>query len=273
MSRSSYRLAFEESYGYFDDIDDTFWLKMQNKARSQSIFQSPKNPDNSIEYTAQWMMDNVDPIFRCPLDLRVGGLGDGSKWTCDPHRLATKDDCLIYSIGSEGNYMFEDGMFQLLGRHCEIHVFDPNPKHERPHDVETKNIHYHAWGMTSSDAGTTTFGTEKFISFPETLKELGHTDRRIDILKIDCDGCEWTSYKDWLHHSVDIRQLLIETHPNIAFAYNVSFGGYISDLLQHGFVPFSKEANVNPGADPYGTIYEWSFIRLKPTFLRYTPMH
>ena len=32
----------------------------------------------------------------------------------------------------------------------------------------------------------------------EMIQRLGHEDRRIYILKIDCEGCEWTIYHDWL---------------------------------------------------------------------------
>ena len=50
----------------------------------------------------------------------------------------------------------------------------------------------------------------KYMSMQETVKELGHENRVIDILKIDCEGCEWFTYKDWLEF--DIRQILVETH-------------------------------------------------------------
>ncbi len=33
---------------------------------------------------------NYNPIFSCPHVQRVGGVGDGAKWTCDPHRLRQK---------------------------------------------------------------------------------------------------------------------------------------------------------------------------------------
>ena len=99
--------------------------------------EDPKN-DNSI---ALWMFDNVDPMFTCPHARRVGGRGDGPKWVCDPHRLRKMPDCLVYSVGSAGNYIFEDGLYDIVGtKNCEIHVFDPNSQYERLNDAEERNM-------------------------------------------------------------------------------------------------------------------------------------
>ena len=45
------------------------------------------------------------------------------KWLCDPHRL-NKDDCLIYSVGSNGQFTFEAALNEVAPK-CEVHVFDP----------------------------------------------------------------------------------------------------------------------------------------------------
>ena len=126
--------------------------------------------------------------------IRVGGHGDGPKWICNPHRLSASKDCLIYSIGSAGVYTWEDALVHMLSKHCEIHVFDTSKKYARPNDPDKRNIHYHNWGLKSSYAdGKSSFYNKNeahvLKTFPETLKELGHESRHIDILKIDCEGC------------------------------------------------------------------------------------
>ena len=50
----------------------------------------------------------------------------------------------------------------------------------------------------------------KFKTLAETMEALGHTGRRIDVFKIDCEWCEWFYWQEWL--SLDIGQLLVETH-------------------------------------------------------------
>lgn len=273
-SSSYYELAKHESFGFFDDIEESSWKLYQERARSDTIYKNPDDPNAGVDQSGtMWQMFNVDPIFTCPHLFRVGGRGDGPKWTCDPHRLTKQPDCLIYSVGSAGVYLFEDGIVdmqrkQQQPKHCEIHVFDPNPKFERPNDKETKNIHYHAWGLKSSyEAGTGNMGNLTFMSLPETLETLGHVGRRIDIFKIDCEGCEWFSFKDWLDPSVDIRQILIETHLAERRQYATP-SQFFDRFLDRGFVPFSKETNTHPGATPLGELVEWGFVRFHPDFLQ-----
>lgn len=266
----SYQQARHDSFGFFDDVLDLHWSEQQRRIRTETIFRYPKAPDTGINDVPIWMINNVDPIFTCPHMRRVGGRGDGGKWTCDPHRLAKKEDCLIYSVGSAGKYEFEDGLVKLLGKHCEIHVFDPNPKYRRVNDTETNNIYYHAWGIKSTYGPTKAFGNFDFRTFPQTMQELNHVDRRIDVFKIDCEGCEWKSYNDWIDPTIDIRQILIETHPGDALKQNVSVANMFVLLMKYGFVPFSKEANTHPAAKPTLTLFEYGFVRLRPSFLNST---
>jgi hypothetical protein len=286
---SRYDLAQFESLGYFDDIDEATWRRHQQRVRWESLYYDPSAPNRFAKADpAKWLLVNVDPLFTCPNLRRVGGRGDGPKWVCDPHRLVQQPDCLIYSIGSRGIYHFEDGIVDLLRAndleknlsakratakskwrsHCEIHVLDPNPEFARKNDAEQKNIHYHAIGLKSSyepfQYGPFPSSYE-FLSLPEIQQRLGHQHRRIDIFKIDCEGCEWSTYRDWLHPDIDIRQILIETH-SIPAEPNVFFDRF----LDMGFVPFSKEANTHPAAKPQGTLFEWGFIRLHSEFLRRT---
>jgi hypothetical protein len=137
-----YYLASEQSFGFFDDIDSTSWKMHQERVRTEPLFMRPSSPGLRGKQTSEnWLMGNVDPVFTCPHLRRVGGRGDGPKWVCDPHRLKKKQDCLVYSIGSKGEYNFEDALVATLGkRHCEIHVFDPNPAYARPNDPENNNM-------------------------------------------------------------------------------------------------------------------------------------
>jgi hypothetical protein len=189
VSSTQLLLANKQSNGFFDDIMDGSWRLMQQRARSFVRYEIPSD------------VNNLQPDFTCPHMDRIGRRGDDPKWVCDPHRLLKRPDCLIYSVGSEGNYEWEDGFVKLLGvnNHCEIHVFDPRD-YARPGDHVLLNIQYHKWGLKSSydqDYNDHLIDSAvrgklpKTYTFQEIVKKLGHEDRKIDVLKINCEKCEW----------------------------------------------------------------------------------
>jgi hypothetical protein len=131
----------------------------------------------------------LQPDFTCPHMTRVGGT-----WTCDPHRLLEQEDCVIYSIGSDGTYKWEDALIELLGStHCEIHIFDTG-NYVRAGDAELKNIHYHQWGIKGSfERSLKSPGKRapKMLTMNETFTAFKQGNRTIDVVKFDCDDCEW----------------------------------------------------------------------------------
>lgn len=56
-------------------------------------------------------------------------------------------------------------------------------------------------------------GEEEFVLPPapiaEVVEELGHKGRNIDLLVIDCDGCDLDQHRLWFHKDLSARQLLI----------------------------------------------------------------
>lgn len=179
---------------------------------------------------------------------------------------AKGESCLIYSVGSGGKWEFEDGMYDFFGnnsRVCEIHVFDPgNFEKLRDINLAERNVHFHKWGLKSSydDTYKPNVDYGEFFTLAETLQRLNHTERTIDIFKIDCESCEWYSWKDWIR--ADIRQLLVETHdlpPDPLKGLDYFYG-----LQRAGFYMFHKEPNIHPKAAGNGI--EWAYIRLSPAF-------
>ena len=80
-----------------------------------------------------------------------------------------------------------------MGDVCEVHIFDFSNNYDRPENAE-KNMHFHQLGLQGTQQNRKSPRGE-FASFPEILKRLGHENRTIDIFKIDCEGCEWDTYK------------------------------------------------------------------------------
>jgi Methyltransferase domain len=215
-------LAYAQSFGFFDNLDDFDWQIRMDRAKNHKHQASPEHKKATADSdVARWYLANYYPLFTCPHQERVGSGGDGAKWVCDPWRLkhvldqpvrqlsattATtvttttamrrrdlpngKGKCLIYSVGCHGNYVFEDGLVEILGAGtCEIHVFDLAQDYTREGDAASKNIHFHHWGLSSSYS---TLGKSKqynYLTMQQTMEKLGHVNRTIDVFKIDCEHC------------------------------------------------------------------------------------
>jgi hypothetical protein len=126
--------------------------------------------------------------------------------------------CLVYSFGIANQWEFDD-TYADFG--CEVHSFDPTGSSmevHRRHAHPSGRVHFHPWGLTgdvssspkchgasNSDANERlearryvggTYGnlTGPLFSLERIVRRLGHAGRRIDVLKIDCEGCEWDAF-------------------------------------------------------------------------------
>ena len=217
--------------------------------------------------------------FSCKHERKIGGIGEGAKWVCDPHRIPRSQStyehlvlngqrnqnsvenpsrCLVYSIGNKGNMQFEYGLRDIIGKQvCEIHIFD-SPQYIESYKLliglQDEFVFFHPWTLKGSKQSSIQTKGD-FKTFQETVRLLGHRDRIIDILKIDCEGCEWDTYKDWLYTKVTIMQILVQLHGNPRHPHD-----FFHKLHYHNYVTFHKEASTMfKGA-------EYSFIKLAPEF-------
>lgn len=203
--------------------------------------------------------------------------------------------CLIYSIGVNAQHLgFEMGIQQVLTQEaeksieqyeqgkpfCEIHVFDPDDYDNKL--VIAEGIQYHNWGIRSSKeealSDIDNQGNTQFKTFQQTVKELNHEGRIIDIMKVDCKMCEWSIFEDWFdngeggenkNESSDdeqpytglsmIQQLLVEVHGTPEQKVNAFF----EKLVEENYVIFHRDANTETQA---GMSQDYAFLKLAPTF-------
>ncbi|CAE8607760.1 unnamed protein product [Polarella glacialis] len=196
--------------------------------------------------------------WKCPSSLFYGGYtggkggklpeGDGGRWVCDPVGIAKAAEdvsgpgCLIYSIGSDGEFSFEKAIHDQISNKCEIHTFDRNPNEfylrpeynpGYPHERVPSFVNYHIGELSRSK------------NLAQLVKDLGHNGRTIEILKIDCEGCEHDTYKEWLDADVDVRQILGEFH-----GYTEQFSRF---FIEKGYAVFHSGGGINP---------EMSYVKL-----------
>ena len=111
--------------------------------------------------------------FNCPIPpFRIGRV-DGGKVVCD-HLALKQDDCLVYSIGSRGDYNFEVICFHknnflvknevlTINRQCEVHTIEfgtdltylewekAHRSHWKVNQIPAKNTHFHFVGLKGVD--------------------------------------------------------------------------------------------------------------------------
>lgn len=221
-------------FGYLHKTD------VQTEIFARAIHRPETAVGNGGDTGRVWFQRNLEPSIRCPLDVRIGAVGDGGKFVCDPDQLITKGNCTIISVGSSNEYSFEAGL-EPYG--CAIHTFDPTviPDGRKPAHVQ-----FHSLGL----------GTTPETSLAQLIKLT--SSRNIDILKVDCEGCEWDVLLDDSALSAlraHVTQFLIEFHwkgvPTMEAVGN--------RLLDAGFRVFSKEANI---AFSDGSCIEYSFLNI-----------
>eukprot|EP00586_Coscinodiscus_wailesii_P011659 CAMPEP_0172512340 /NCGR_PEP_ID=MMETSP1066-20121228/243794_1 /TAXON_ID=671091 /ORGANISM="Coscinodiscus wailesii, Strain CCMP2513" /LENGTH=335 /DNA_ID=CAMNT_0013292111 /DNA_START=104 /DNA_END=1111 /DNA_ORIENTATION=- len=246
--------AFEESLSFFDDIQAEKWALMKEKVKSMNNISIPIS--NMIR-PEEMYQHNYHPNFLCTHERRIGRKGDGGKWACDPHRISQQKKCLVYSVGSNGDYSFERAVKKNIGKHCEIHTFDYGRFGEGAIKADSN---YHRWGISNVN-------NDQFKTLERTIEVLGHEGRTIDIFKIDCEGCEWDTFQAWLGINVTLRQILVEVHHNYD---NVDFGKtnrFYDSLREEGYVIFHREANIQYSFfDIHRRCLEIGFLKLSQAF-------
>jgi len=144
---------------------------------------------------------------------RYDSFGDGPKFICgldlirNSNSMSDDKKCLVYSVGSANKIGFEMAVHKLLG--CETHTFDPTINTFVGNEYAT----FHQWGLGVD--GEKINGWES-KSFETVIQALGHENRTIDILKIDCEGCEWATmpplFDAIASGKTKVNQIQIELH-------------------------------------------------------------
>lgn len=202
------------------------------------------------------------------------------------------------SFGSNGEFSFEYGLDDRLQGSCEIHTFDPfvlesgvapntSSNLFTQAELQRRRIFVHPLGLGAYDHDTPPLAkwnnrVAKLRSLPSLAKALNHTNRLIDVLKVDIDGSEYGTvgnaswWRELDASGLRIGQLLLEIHFNpvspVTFRFRDEKGQWVKaktgpevDLLfrvlyEQGFVLFHKEINLI--GKPPNDAGEFAFLRL-----------
>lgn len=251
---SRYQKSLEESHGFLR-YSEKQWERKKKIHRWQSGRQRGKQTTTGPTF----YQNNWEPTWSCGYEQRIGNLGDGGKWVCDAYLIAEAPACNILSIGSDNDWSFEEAMHNLNPR-CKIHTFD----HTIMGRVKNKPdyVNYYPMGLGPQSAGP--IGTMDVL-----LQAAGLSNTSVDILKIDCEGCEYMVYNEFFKGF--IRQIMIELHgiscpnnyPGTSSCRNKAGPLHVNQFFEsmdlNGYVIFHKEPNTLGSG---GDCIEYAFVKL-----------
>lgn len=129
-----------------------------------------------------------------------------------------EDRCLVYSFGLFQSSEWEQKMASIFG--CDVYAFDPTSSF--PEKIAPR-VTFHKLGLqgegTDNVAAThsTTYDAidpSRLRTLGEIVALLGHEHRHIDVLRLDCEGCEYGVLKELACNGDShlVKQLMVEFH-------------------------------------------------------------
>jgi len=203
------------------------------KRQARKSYSAESTFANARRWSQKNIFDPYEPESTCIYEERFGqapdlavryhAFGDGPNFVCGANLIDSKNShqradpsqqrCLVYSFGSKNQIAFEASVHKYL-RRCEVHTFEPTL--DAPFVGGELSI-FHPWGL-GEDGVEMKFDGYKFVSksLSTMMSDLGHTNRTLDIPKIDCEGCEWKAMPKVFNAiaagKLRVNQILIELH-------------------------------------------------------------
>uniref|UniRef100_A0A6T7K7A5 Methyltransferase domain-containing protein n=1 Tax=Coccolithus braarudii TaxID=221442 RepID=A0A6T7K7A5_9EUKA len=149
------------------------------------------------------------------------GRADGERETCGWRAFAGDPKCVVYSLGSAGNYLFEKTLIRSTG--CTVHTFDctldsahcetPAKKQCASRYNSTHLISARHWFHPFCIASTDGVPDARYKTLATVNRELGHGSMRLSLLKMDIEGFEWPILRSWRMSDVGLpEQFSAEFH-------------------------------------------------------------
>ena len=142
------------------------------------------------------------PTIRCLDDEAPMQIPIDNNWerqafcVSDLKKISNNGDskCLVYSFGINDNTELKEKMNEEFG--CDVIAFDPTS--DLPMNI-APGVTFHQLGLQGDGVDVSETHSDqydaldptKLLTLGQIVKHMGHTGRKIDILRLDCEGCEW----------------------------------------------------------------------------------
>jgi len=206
------------------------------------------------------LFDPFEATYTCPSLRRVTAFGDGGKFVCGEPFYFQSRRCLVYSVGVGGDSTFEKAVASNF--RCQVFAFDPSGDTDEYRALtESTGATFHPWGLGPAAAepynNTHTRVVNDVVGLEDMQKRLGHAGRTIDILKVDCEGCEYAALGEvWAGIAAAktrVGQVQVELHINRTESAEVNLdriARFFDAADDADFMVFHKERN-QWGCDGY----------------------
>ena len=197
---------------------------------------------------------------------------------CRSQLQPLRKGCLIYSFGIGGDARWEHYMAREYG--CEGHAFDPTIRLRGLHTKRASSskrespltpfaarapgrLFFHFSGLSTpiAAADTSLYGAlnrSTLLPLSRILERLNHTS--LQILKLDCEGCEWSVLSDLsaVPRAVraSVQMLVLELHLTssmvapTAAQYNASWSNLLGAAWGHMRIQYRHD-NIGEFGSPY----------------------
>ena len=153
--------------------------RQQVNERKKYLTAVPELQDYFVLY------NTLVPEVFCRDLVRIGFIGDGGKWICNPSRIRDIPECVVYSLGIANEPSFEESFQNFTQYTCLLRSLDKDAQNQRTMERITaaNGVFMKALITSKTDKAASRY------SLKDVLSTFG--DTRIDILKIDIEGAEF----------------------------------------------------------------------------------
>ena len=176
-----------------------------------SLGNKPVDEREKLKYQDTYLKYISKHQTLCKQMLRLGNIVDGGWDICHDAQFRPKSPCIVYSFGINYDFSFDEDVEKTYG--CDVFCFDPSMKTSDYRHSD--HIMFYNVGLGEENKEISVSGERWKLKTLRTIQgELGHIDKRIDVLKIDIEGSEKNTLPEMIASGAlkNVVQLCLEFH-------------------------------------------------------------